>query len=182
MIRKIIISVLAISWMFQAVAQRAQGSWQDYLSYGSAIKIAASPNKVFCATTGGLMYYDLEDNSVNKFAAIAELSDFGIKTIAYSEENNVLIIAYNNSNIDLVYGSQVVNISDIKRKQITGDKAINNITFIGNEAYFACSFGIVVLNLEKQEIKDTYFIGDGGSAIVVNDVAADDEFLICCYR
>ncbi len=177
MIRKAVILIVAILWMFQAVAQRAQESWQDYLSYTGAVKIALSPDKVFCATTGGLMYYDLEDNSVNKFAAITELSDFGIKTIAYSDENNVLIIAYNNSNIDLVYGSNVVNLTDIKRKQFSGDKNINNISLIGNEAYFACGFGIVVLNLEKKEVKDTYFIGDGGSSIVVNDVTADDNFL-----
>lgn len=177
MIRKVVVLVIAALWMFQAVAQRAQGSWHDYLSYTSAVKIALTPNKVFCATTGGLMYYDLEDKSINKFSAIAELSDFGIKTIAYSEENNVLIIAYNNSNIDLVYGSNVVNLPDIKRKQISSDKTINNISFIGNEAYFACGFGIVVLNLDKQEVKDTYYIGNGGSSIVVNDVTADDNFL-----
>ncbi len=175
--RKIIISIISVLWIFQAVAQRAQGSWQDYLSYANAIKIAVSPTKVFCATTGGLMYYDLEDNSVNKFASIAELSDFGIKTIAYSEENNVLVIAYNNSNIDLVYGSNVVNLTDIKRKQISGDKTINNISFNGSEAYFSCGFGIVVLNLEKNEVKDTYYIGDGGTSIVVNDVAADENYL-----
>ena len=177
MIRKLIISTLAVLWIFQAVAQRAQGSWQDYLSYASAVKIALSPTKVFCATTGGLMYYDLEDNSVNKFSTIAELSDFGIKTIAYSEENNVLVIAYNNCNIDLIYGTQVFNLTDIKRKQISGDKTINNISFVGSEAYFSTSFGIVVLNLDKREIKDTYFIGDGGSSIVVNDVTADDNYL-----
>jgi sugar lactone lactonase YvrE len=177
MIRKIVILIIPVLMVIQVVAQRAQGSWQDYLSYTSANKIALTPDKVFCATGGGLMYYDLEDNSVNKFASVAELSDFGIKTIAYSEENNVLIVAYTNSNIDLVYGSNVFNLSDLKRKQITGDKTIYNISFIGNEAYFACGFGIVVINLEKKEVKDTYFIGDGGSSIVVNDVTADDNFL-----
>lgn len=177
MIRKLFILVFAVFLMFQASAQRVQGSWQDYLSYSNATKIALSPDKVFCATAGGLMYYDLEDNSVNKFSVIAELSDFGIKTIAYSDENNVLIIAYNNANIDLVYGSQVVNVSDIKRKEISGDKTINNISFIGSEAYFACGFGIVVMNLDKMEIKDTYYIGENGSAVYVNDVAGDDNYL-----
>ncbi len=174
--QKIVILVFTLIIVIQANAQRAKGSWQDYLSYFNATKIALSADKVFCATNGGLMYYDLEDNSVNRFNDMATLSDFGIKTIAYNKSNDVLIIAYTNGNIDLVYGSSVVNLPDIKRKQLTGDKSINNIVFIDNEAYLACSFGIVVLSLEKKEIKDTYFIGDGGTSVVVNDVEADDNY------
>ena len=99
------------------------------MSYSEATKIAISNERVFCATEGGLFYYDLQDNSVNKFSGANELSDFGIKTIAYSEENQVLVVAYKNSNIDLVYESRVVNLSDIKRKQITGDKTVNQIFY-----------------------------------------------------
>lgn len=176
-IRKIL-TLLFVFFIFGNVnAQREKGSWRDYLSYVNATKVALSPDKVFCATKGGLMYYDLEDNSINRFDVIADLSDFGINTIAYYENKNVLVIAYTNSNIDLVYDNLVVNISDIKRKQITGDKSINNISFINNEAFLACGFGIVVLNLDKKEVKDTYYIGEGGSAIVVNDIEADDDFL-----
>ena len=177
MLQKILLLILTVLLFGNLQAQRVQGSWQDYLSYSDAFKIALAPDKIYCATTGGLLYYDLDDNSVNKFASIAELSDFGIKEIAYNNNRNVLIIAYNNSNIDLVYGSNVVNVSDIKRKQISGDKTINNISFIGDEAYFSCGFGIVVMNLDKMEIKDTYYIGDGGSSVVVNDVAADDNYI-----
>ncbi len=158
-------------------SQRIQGSWQDYLSYSEATKIAVSPERIYCATEGGLFFYDLQDNSINKFSGFNELSDFGIKTIAFSISKNVLVVAYKNSNIDLVYEDRVVNISDIKRKQITGDKTIYNITFIGNEAYLSCGFGIVVLNLDKEEIKDTYYIGEGGSLLCVNDVETDGYYI-----
>jgi ligand-binding sensor domain-containing protein len=158
-------------------AQKKQGSWQDYLSYSEATKIAMATNQVFCASTGGLFYYDLQDNSVGKVSEILNLSDFGIKTIAYNQANDVLVVAYNNSNIDLIYQNKVVNLSDIKRKQLTSDKNINNICFIGNEAYLACGFGIVVINLEKNEIKDTYLIGEGGEMLCVNDVETDGTYL-----
>ena len=176
-IREIFTLLIAVFISGNINAQREKGSWQDYLSYVNATKVALSPDKVFCATKGGLMYYDLEDNSINRFDVIAELSDFGINTIAYNENKDVLVIAYTNSNIDLVFDNLVVNISDIKRKQITGDKSINNISFINNEAFLACGFGIVVLNLHKKEVKDTYFIGEDGAAVVVNDVEADNDFL-----
>lgn len=174
--KQLILSAIIILTTFSLQAQREQGAWQDYLSYNNASKIAVSPGKVYCVTEGGLFYYDLEDNSVNKFGDGIQLSDFGVKTIAYSEANEVLVIAYANSNIDLLYDDgQIFNLSDIKRKTITTNKVINNISFSDNEAYLACGFGIVVLNLEKREVKDTYYIGDDGSSIAINDVEMDDN-------
>ncbi len=175
--QKYFIVFCALLTVFFADAQRKQGTWQDYLSYGLATKIAVSEDRIYCATEGGLFYYDLQDNSVAKFSGFNDLSDFGINTIAYSAQNNVLVVAYKNSNIDLVYDNKVVNISDIKRKQITGDKSINNISFIGSDAYLSCGFGVLVINLGKQEIKDTYYLGEGASSLTVNDVESDGYYI-----
>ncbi|HKI87857.1 MAG TPA: hypothetical protein VKA38_02445, partial [Draconibacterium sp.] len=175
--QKYILWISGILFFFQVNAQRAKESWQNYLSFSNATKVVVTANKIYCVTKGGLFYYDLQDNSLNKLSALNGLSDFGINTIAYNEANQVLVIAYKNSNIDLVRESGVINLPDIKRKQITGDKNINNISFDGNEAFLACGFGIVVLNLDRNEVKDTYFIGQGGGSLRVNDVASDNQFL-----
>ena len=175
--KKYILFIVGIFLIFSLKAQQNSKGWQDYLSYNNASKIAISNNKVYCVTGGGLYYFDLEDNSINKLTGSDGLSDFGISTIAYSEENKVLIIAYLNSNIDLIYESGTINLSDIKRKQITGDKNINNISFYENEAYLACGFGMVVINLDRNEIKDTYLIGEGGTALCVNDVEVLNSFI-----
>lgn len=170
-----LISFFFLIMFFQTQAQRQQDSWQDYLSFSNATKVAVAGSKIYCATEGGLFYFDREDNSIQKFTGVNGLTDFGIQSIAWNENNQVLVVAYKNSNIDLVYESEVLNLSDIKRKQITGDKNIYNISFSGDEAYLSCGFGIVVLNLEKNEIKDTYLIGDNGAFIRVNDVAVLDS-------
>lgn len=170
-----LISFFFLILFFQTQAQRQQDSWQDYLSFSNATKVAVAGSKIYCATEGGLFYFDREDNSIQKFTGVNGLTDFGIQSIAWNENNQVLVVAYKNSNIDLVYESEVLNLSDIKRKQITGDKNIYNISFSGDEAYLSCGFGIVVLNLEKNEIKDTYLIGDNGAFIRVNDVAVLDS-------
>ncbi|MBK6283293.1 MAG: T9SS type A sorting domain-containing protein [Draconibacterium sp.] len=174
---KYLFLICSVLMILESNAQKKQGSWHDYLSYTAAVKIAVSPDKVYCATTGGLFFYDLQDNSANKVADYLQLSDFGIKTIAYSETNDILVIAYNNSNIDLITNGRVVNLSDIKRKQLTTDKTINNVSFIGEEAWLACGFGIVIINLKKLEIKDTYLIGENGSNLGVNDIETDGEFI-----
>ncbi|MCK3685964.1 two-component regulator propeller domain-containing protein [Maribellus sp. YY47] len=165
--RKFILSLLGISLVWASYSQGTLGKWRDYLSYSNAIKVAASDSKIYCATEGGLFYFDTEDNSLNK---INNLSDFGIQTIAYSTENNLLLVAYTNSNLDILKDGEVINLSDIKRKTITADKTIHNITFRGSDAYLSCGFGIVAVNLEKAEIKDTYFIGDDGGQVAVYDV------------
>lgn len=158
-------------------AQTAIGEWTDYQSYASAKNIVDTGDKVYCVTTGGLFYYSKTDNSIQKITGINGLSDVGIQRIAYSKDNDLLLIAYQNANIDLLIGNTVYNLSDIKRKQIPADKTINNIMFSGKLAYLSCGFGIVVVNLEKKEIKDTYFIGTEGDYINVLDMASDGNFL-----
>lgn len=165
--RKFVLSLLGLILWSATYSQSILGEWKDYLSYSNAVKVDASDNKIYCSTEGGLFYFDTEDNSLNK---VNNLSDFGIQTIAYSSENNLLVVVYSNSNIDILKDGYVINLSDIKRKSITGDKTINNITFRGSNAYLASGFGIVVVNLDKSEIKDTYFIGADGGQLAVNDV------------
>ncbi len=155
----------------------ANGQWIDYLSYSSANKVIEAESKIYCATTGGLFTYNKTDNSVEKLSGINGLSDVGIQTIGYGEESGVILIAYENSNVDLIIGNEVFNLSDIKRKQISGDKKIYNILFIDKTAYLSCGFGIVALNLDKKEVKDTYYIGDNGSSVLVLDMTSDGQFL-----
>ena len=49
--------------------------------------------------------------------------------------------------------------------------------FSGKLAYISCGFGIVVINLERKEIKDSYFIGNEGNYLNVMDIATDGTFL-----
>jgi hypothetical protein len=46
--------------------------------------------------------------------------------------------------------------------------------FIDNLAYLSCGFGIVVLDIDKEEIADTYYIGPNGAHINVNDLTYND--------
>jgi len=154
-------------------SQPAVGEWTDYQSYASAKKVVDTGEKIYCVTEGGLFSYNKTDNSIQKMSGVNGLSDVGIQNIAYSKENDVLLIAYQNANIDILKGNKIFNLSDIKRKQIAADKTINSILFSGNLAYLSCGFGIVVVNLERKEIKDTYFIGYEGDYLNVQDLATD---------
>jgi hypothetical protein len=149
-----------------------QGEWRDHLSYRTCYRIAEMNDLIYCSAESGLISFDKNTHELRKHSKTTGLSDVQIKTIAYSSEAKCLIIGYSNGNIDLLYeGETPVNISDIKRRIMTANKSINKIYVNGQIAYLACGFGIVVLNLEKQEIKETYILGESGSYLKVNDIA-----------
>ena len=155
----------------------AIGQWREHLSYQSATLVTEGGGKVYCATKSGLFCYNKNDNSFDRLSKIIGLSDVGVSAINYNEYNKTLVIAYGSSNIDMVKSNTIVNIADIKRKSILGNKAVNSIHFIGNYAYLACGFGIVVLDTEKEEIKDTYYIGPNGGALNVLSITDDGNKL-----
>jgi len=175
--KQLLFIVLIFSTICQSYAQQPVREWTDYQSYASARNVVDTGEKVYCVTDGGLFSYTKADNSIQKMSGINGLSDVGVQRLAYSKENNLLLIAYQNSNIDLLIGNTFYNISDIKRKQISANKNINNIMFSGKLAYLSCGFGIVVINLERKEIKDSYFIGNEGDYINVLDLATDGSSL-----
>lgn len=162
---------LVIIFIFLSFASGAQsfgiGSWRDQLPYLECISVTEAGNRIYAATPYSIFYYDKDDNTVNRINKINGLSDIGISTINYSSEKGTLVIAYTNANIDLIKNNKIINISDIKRASILGNKTINTIYFRGNLAYLGCGFGIVVLDIDKEEISDTYYIGDNGGQVNV---------------
>ena len=153
------------------------GEWRDHLPYTSAKTLTEAGDRVYCASEEGLFYYSKSETTVERLSKITGLSDIGFSTINFDIATNTLVIAYNNANIDLIQDNRIINIPDIKRKIIPGNKIINKIFFKDNYAYLACGFGIVVLDLIKKEIKDTYYIGDNGGYTNVTDITCDgNEF------
>ena len=154
--------------------QRPLGTWETFLPYGSAIQVAQSPDRIYCATPYALFYVEKSDGSTVTLSKSKGLSDADVTHIAYNSAMKTLVISYKNSNIDLlVNGTDIYNIPDIKNAIITGSKNINDIVMIGNAAYLATDLGISVLDLSKMEISDNYIIGKTGSSVRVNSLASD---------
>ena len=180
--RRIFLStwVIALTLLASRVTVNSQPvieGWRDHLPYSRPFRVIEANQRIYCATEAGLFFFDKTDNSLNKLTRIQGLSDFSVSALAYDPASGLLIIGYDNGNIDLVKGTNIQNISDIKIKTTLGDRKINNIYLSGSQAYLACGFGIVALNLQKKEISDTYYIGPGGSPLGINDIGADNNYL-----
>ena len=162
---------------FLSAQQIPIGGWQEHLSYKNALSVAEGNGFVYCLTTSGIFNFKKSDNSMTRLSKVNGLSDIEGVMVNYNPYNNKFLIAYKNSNIDIIESNQIINISDIKRKPIIGNKAINNIHYINQFAYLACGFGIVVLDTERNEVKDTYYIGPVGAAINVLDITSDGTYI-----
>lgn len=170
--RKLIIILFSLI-ISQAYSQHTDyGLWKDYLPYNNVIKIVEANDIMYAATPFSLMSYDKNDNYLKRInkTTVGGLSDVGISDIEFSHATNTLVVAYSNTNIDLIKSNRTINIPDITRKSIIGDKTIYKIYIKNKYAYLACGFGIVVLDIEKEEIKDTYMIGENAEQIQVYDI------------
>jgi sugar lactone lactonase YvrE len=167
--RAFLFLILLIS--LRSIAQDvAIGQWRAHLPYSKLVAVSATTNDVYCGTTEALFVFHQSDGSMDRFSTVNGLSDVGLGTLRFNPSNNKLLIAYANANMDIMSNGSVVNISDIQRTNIIGDKSINDIHFDGDLAYLSCGFGIVVLDMARYEIKDTYYVGVGGDQIRVNDI------------
>lgn len=166
--------------LFYSFAVTAQdvpiGGWKEHLSYKGVMTVAEGNGKVYCASSSGVFTLNKADNSMERLSKVNGLSDVEVSVLNFNKYNNKLLIAYKNSNIDIISNGQIINISDIKRKSIVGNKSINNVYFINQFAYLACGFGIVVIDMERLEVHDTYYIGPGGNSVNVFDITSDGTY------
>ena len=154
-----------------ANAQTAIGHWRDCLDYSWTNHVIHAGDRIYAGAKGGVFCYDLDDNTLTRMCKGNGLNDVGIAAMGYDPVTKCLVVAYNNSNVDLVIDNHAYNLSDIKRSEIPGDKSIFHVRFANRRAYLTTGFGVVVVNIDRQEIKETWYLGTGGAYTPVYDLA-----------
>ncbi len=167
----ILLSIL--SFFAYTQAQQAIGSWQSYLSYHNATMVEPAGNLIYAVGNGGLFSFDKDDESVRTYWKNNLLNDTDITHIRYHKATNTLLIVYSNFNIDILINDEsVFNLSDYKDKNVAYSKKINNITLHDNNAYLSTAFGIIVIDLKRKEISNSYNLH-----VNVNDCAIYNNVL-----
>ncbi|MFN5386595.1 MAG: hypothetical protein ACK5CO_07175 [Bacteroidota bacterium] len=163
--------ILYSSMFLQVMGQDiAIGQWRSHLSFRNANDLAVAGNKVFVTATGSLFSFNNSTSELQLLTKAEGLSDFGATCVAYDSSSSTVVVGYANANIDLIKDEKIINIPAISKSSITGNKTINDITARNGKAYLSCGFGIVVVDLRKQEIEATYLIGNNGSQVNVNTI------------
>lgn len=174
---KRILLPLLLTISIAAQGQVGVGRWRDCLDYARVEHVEPAGEMVYAAARNGIFCYDTLYGTIERLNKTTGLSDMGIATMAYDPQSRYLVVAYTNSNIDLLHDGSVYNLSDIKRSEISGDKSIYSIRFRAGKAYLATGFGIVVVDLSRHEIKEPLYIGAGGAYTIVRDLVFGPDSL-----
>lgn len=166
--------VVLCSAMLGAQSDQGIGSWKSYLPYNYGYSVTQSEDAVFYGTEWAILKVNKVDLSIEYFSKVEGLSEIGVKSVTYGSNDGVLIVTYTNSNIDLVFEDEIVNLNQIKNNtQIVGDRNIYSVHIESPYAYLACGFGVVQLDIENAEFGFTAFTNTA-----VLDVTYDDQKLI----
>ncbi|MEI7502310.1 MAG: hypothetical protein WCJ61_03415, partial [Paludibacter sp.] len=171
---KIITALLFCLLSTSTWAQVEMGKWRTHFAYNNVSQITQSENKIFAVSEGALFSVDKTDEVMEFYSKLSGLNGANIAKIEYDTTNKQLIIIYANGNIDILDSGGVTNIPDLYNKQMSASKAVNQIQFYQGKAYLSCNFGIVVLNMRKKEVADTYIIGDNASEIQIINTTVHD--------
>lgn len=152
------------------------GQWREHLPYNSAIDVTAGDGIVYCATPYSIFSVTIADNTVERWSRVSGLNETGVSAIQYDPVNHKLFIAYTNSNIDILDRNNIYNVPDIKRSVIAGDKTIYRIYPHAGNFYLSTGLGVIVINGDRYEVKDSWFIGNGGIPVKVNGFTSDGTF------
>jgi predicted secreted protein len=159
--------IILIAGCISTNAQLAMGKWRTHLAYNNVSKLAQSSNKIYAVGNGSMFSYDKLDGGVEFYSKITGLNGSNISQIAFDQTTNQLLVVYADGNIDVMGRGGVTNIPDLSIKQMNSSKDVNQIFLFQDKAYFACNFGIMVMNLSKLEIADTYIIGPNATEVKV---------------
>lgn len=170
--------------MLLAEAARAQstagyGDWQLHLPTNHPTRLADDGDRVYVVAENAFYFFDKKLNTTQVLSHRDGLSDVAAVAVAYDSTTRQTVVAYRNTNIDVLTASgRVRNLSDILRKSIQGKKDINQLTVEAGRAYLSTTFGLVVIDLNKLEVSDTYSnIGPGGVVVNVYDAAVANGYL-----
>lgn len=151
-----LILILMLGTALSSVAATA-GAWKVIPMLGTGIsEVVDTPDMVYYVSDGSLYSYDKTNSEVRYYQPGKHISSPGIKFLKYNVDARYLMCVYTDNNIDIIYqDGRLVNLSEIKNSNVTGDKTINSVSFDNGTIYVATAFGIVVYDEKKMVVKES---------------------------
>jgi hypothetical protein len=173
---KILVSFLCCGLF--SLGQIGMGEWRVHSESKNAKDIVSLGNSVFVAFSSILMEYDDYHKEASTWNITNGLSDIQLLKLGVHESSGSVFVGYQNGNIDQIKDGKVINIPGIKLASIMGSKIIHSIKSHESYAYFATGFGIVKVDPNKHEIKDTYYPGGASEDILEVTFKGDSIFAL----
>lgn len=145
--------------------------WRSNFSYTDVKSIVKGNSSLYAATENTIFAIDRAEGSLSKLTKINGLNDVSVGALGLMPDGATLIIGYQNGNIDFVSDSEIKNLSTVKDFETTQSKRFRSITNNSRDIYFAGDLGVVVYNIDRDEITEAYQnLGQEGKPLSINQV------------
>ncbi len=152
--------------------------WADHLSYKETFDLSIWGSKIIVASEFGVFIFDEVDNSLSKISKINGLLGERITAIKALVNDNAFVVGYTTGDFSIIYSDgRILHVNDITNSGVSGEKTINSIAEHGDKIYLGTTFGIVEYNIVREKFGDTFYFGENGTYIHVNDMAFLDNFI-----
>ena len=121
----------------------------------SVVSLATIDNAILAGTAYGYFDYQPASGEISTKTKSSGLSQVDLKLLSKDPNSNKILLAYKQSDLDLLDGDQIRNLPDLMISNVREDRTINHINWIGSDAYLSTNMGIVVVNSDRVEIKST---------------------------
>ncbi|MBQ0143510.1 MAG: Por secretion system protein [Prevotellaceae bacterium] len=129
-------------------------AWKVYSSFANNTKAVKTSNTLYVISNGSLFSYDTNDNYVQTYDKVSQLSDHGIIDIALYGSN--VIILYKNGNIDILGNNDLTyNLTELTTLALNETK-IHELRVFGTEATIATDNGLAIYNLKNKTLSTLY--------------------------
>jgi len=153
--------------VFQAFGQESEAipvnGWRTHVPFGRSQSLVLVGDNFFLGAQPGVWSFNKRTGDIQSFTKAEGMNGVSVSALGYSESTNTLVIAYTDGRIDLKSGNQIFPLAQLLDAGIQGSRRINRIRTLGDRAYLACDFGIVILNVQTKSFSNSVRFTDDAS-------------------
>ena len=156
---------------------QALGHWRAHYPYHISLGVATDGTTVYATSEQGFFSYNTQTGQTITHSKVDGMSDAGCDKMGYDGATGTAILSYTNGNLDLYQGGSFFNIPFIKLRTASGNKQITDIYATGGTAWVSSGIGALVIDLRKQEIRETYNFNLAGEDLPIKAIRPFGNFL-----
>lgn len=135
------------------------GEWHLYQPQNNISEVEeVVPDSLYFVLTSPTFYLvDVKNGERTSYDRLSGLNGNNVTHIAWSTKAQKLLIAYANSEMDLLsLEGEITYVPDLYNNTLNGDKTITGIYIEDQYAYVTTPLGILCLDMQQEVVKETY--------------------------
>lgn len=131
--------------------------WRTHFSFSRVHRLTTGGSAIFAAADNAVMRLDREDNSFTVYSTLNALSSTGITALGYDATRDRLLVGYETGRLDLIGENSIIHFTKLINPPDVGVPGVINHIFVeGNNAYLSTLYGVVVFDLLRNEVRETW--------------------------